>query len=202
MLLREREGEVLLDARPLQLAVHAEGEDVVADDVFAAVVLVVAAGLGVVDEVVLHHDAGAALVVVQPPAAVIVGIDVVDDVVADGGAGRGAEGVDAAHVAQHAPAEVMDVVELDLVVVGRAGRVAPSPADGNARVAEIGDVVVRDLVVGAVADPHAHRAAVEVAAGADDVVVDDAMPGGVGAGGVFVVPALARCGRRRRPCRG
>ena len=71
-----------------------------------------------------------------------------------------------------------------------AGSVAPAPADGDARVAEIGDVVVRDLVVGAVADPDAHRAAVEMSAGADDVVVDDAMPGDVGAGGIVVVPAL------------
>ena len=36
--------------------------------------------------------------------------------------GGDAQGVDAAHVAQHAPAEVVDVVELDGVVVGRGCR--------------------------------------------------------------------------------
>ena len=146
----------------------------------------------------------AAFVGVKSPSAAaiaVVGIDVVDHVVADGGAGRNAQGIDAAHVAQHAPTEVMDVVELDLVVVCGAGVIAPAPADGNARIVEIGDVVVRDLVVGAVADPHAHRAAIEAAAGADDVVVDDAMPGGVRGRKGCRCPSLARCGRRRRPGR-
>ena len=114
-----------------------------------------------------------------------------DHVVAHGSAGRGAQGVDAAHVAHHAPAEVMDMVELDGVVMGFAGGVTPSPTDGDAGVGQIGDVVVRDLVVGAVSDPDADGAAVETSAAADDVVIDDAMSGGVGALRIFVVPALA-----------
>ncbi len=65
--------------------------------------LVEAAGLGVVDEVVLQHDAGAALVGVEAPAAVGVGIDIVEDVVADDRAFGGPQRVDAAHVAEHAP---------------------------------------------------------------------------------------------------
>ena len=66
----------------------------------------------------------------------------------------------------------MDVVELDLVMMGVAVAVAPDPTDGNARITEIGDFVVRDSVVRAVADPHPDRAAEQMAAVADDVVVD------------------------------
>ena len=58
-------------------------EDVVADGVLLAVVLVEAAGLRAVDEVVFQLDAGRALVGVEAPAAVGVGVDVVDDVVRD-----------------------------------------------------------------------------------------------------------------------
>ena len=155
------------DARALQLAVLAEGENVVANDVFAAVVLVVAAGFGVIDEIVLHRDAGAALVVVQAPAAApekVVRVNVVDDVVADRGAGRGAQGVYAAHIAQYAPANMMNVVELDLVVMCRTRLIAPAPADGNTCIAKIGNVVMRDSVVGATSNPHTYRTAVEMPA--------------------------------------
>ena len=72
-----------LGPRPLDLVLRGEGEDVVPDDVLLAVVLVEAAGLGAVDEVVLHHDAGRALVGVEAPAAVVEGVDVVEEVVVD-----------------------------------------------------------------------------------------------------------------------
>ena len=164
------------------------------DVVLASVVLVVAAGLDVVDEVVLHHDVGAPLVVVEPPPAapvLVVGIDVVDVVVAHRSAGRNAQRVHAAHVAHHPPADVVDVIELDLVVVGKALGIAPRPADGHPGIAEVGHVVVGDRVVGAVADPHAHRAAEQVAAGADDVVVDGDVAGLLLGFGAAVLPALA-----------
>ncbi len=171
---------MLLDARTLDLAVHAVGQDVVADDVLAAVVLVVSPGLDAVDEVVLQDDAGTAFVVVQPPAAAavaVVGVHVVNHVVADGGAVSQAQRVHAAHVAQHAPAQVMDVVELDLVLHRDRRRVAPAPADRDARVELVADVVVRHLVVAAVADPHADGAVVDAGGAVDDVVVADDVAG-------------------------
>ena len=170
-----------LDAGTLHLRFGAEGEDIVANHVFAAVVLMEPGALDVVNQVVFHHDAGAAFVGIEPPSAVVVGINVVDVVVAHGGAWLGAQGVNAAHIAQHAPTEVVDVVELDLVVVAIAGSISPAPADGNAGVAEIADVVVRHLVIGTLTDPHAHRAAVQVPARANDAVVNRAMSRGVGA---------------------
>ena len=64
------------------------------------------------------------------------------------------------------------MVEADVVVVGLAGAVAPDPADGNARVVEIEDVVVFDDVVGRVADPDADGRRMQPAAVGDQAVAD------------------------------
>ena len=92
----------------------------------------------------------------------------------------GPERVDAAHVAEHAPAEVVDVVEGDRVALGQALGVAPAPADGDAGVVQVGDFVVGDRVVAAVADPDADGAREDAAAVADDVVVDRDVAGPLG----------------------
>ncbi len=120
---------MLFDARGLYLVQLAESEDIVANDIFFAVVLVKAAGLGVIDEIVLHDDIAAALVGVKAPAAVAVGIDIVKDVVADNGAFGRAECINAAHVTEYAPSDMMHVVEAENVAFGQAVRIAPSPAD-------------------------------------------------------------------------
>ncbi len=187
----EGERQVRLDAGALDLPLEAEGEDVVADHVLPAVVLVEASGLHVVDEVVLHRDPAAPLVGVEPPASVAVGVDVVDAVVRDGRPLGRPEGVDAAHVAHHAPSEVVDVVEVDRVPLADARGVAPAPADGDPGVEEVGDLVVRDRVVGAVADPDGAAAGEDPAAVAEDAVVDDDVVGEVGGLRVVVRPALA-----------
>ncbi|OPZ97833.1 MAG: hypothetical protein BWY71_01475 [Planctomycetes bacterium ADurb.Bin412] len=161
-------------AGSLNLAVHAIGKDVVADGVFPAVVLVVVAGFGVIDEVVLHDDVGGALIVVKAPAAAaieVVGIDVMDTVVIDGGALGQSQGIDAAHVAEDTPADVVDMVEVDMVVDGNGRGVAPGPADGNSGIIKVADIVVGNLVVAAVADPDTNRAMVEAGAAVDDAVV-------------------------------
>ena len=168
----EHEGAVRLLARAFHLRFFGEGQDVVPDDVVLAVVLVEAAVRRVVDEVALHRDAGAALVGVEAPAAVAEAAHVVDVVMAHRGAFRRPERVDAAHVAQEALPEVVQVVPFDLVPLGAARGVAPAPAHRNRRVEEVGDLVVRDLVVRRGADPDADRAGEEFPAVADDAVVD------------------------------
>ena len=168
---------MIFQPRGLDLLLLALGEDVVPQHVLLAVVLVEAAGLGAVDEVVLEEDARAAFIGIHAPAAVGIGIDVVEDVVADHGAFGGAERIDAAHVAQQAPAQVMDVVEGERVPFGQALVVAPRPAGGNAGVEEVGDFVVRDRVVAALPDPHAHGTGENPPAVAQDVVVDFDVPG-------------------------
>ena len=53
---REGETAVVFDARPLDLSVHAERQDVVADDVVATVMLMETAAAYMVDEIVFHDD--------------------------------------------------------------------------------------------------------------------------------------------------
>ena len=94
-----------------------------------------------------------------------------EDVVADDRPLRRAERVDTSHVTEHGPADVVHVVVGERVPLGQAVGITPAPADGQARVIQIGDVVVRDGVVTAVADPDTDGAGEEVPAAADDVVV-------------------------------
>ena len=94
--------------------------------------------------------------------------DVIDDLRAFGWA----EGVDAAHIAEYAPTDMVHVVEGELVSLGQAVAVSPAPAGGEARVVVVGDFVVGDGVVGAVSDPDADSTGEDPPAAADDVVVD------------------------------
>ncbi len=188
------EGLVLFDASGLDLVVFGEGEDVVADDIFFAVVLVEAAGFGAVNDVIFHMDSGGAFVGVESPAAVAPGVDIVHDVVADGGTFGGAQGVDAAHIAEDAPADMVDMIKVDLIAFGEAFGIAPAPADRNPGVAEIGDFVVDNAVVGAVADPDSDGAGVDMAAVADDAIFDGVVMGAfieVGGDAAFANPDSA-----------
>ena len=101
-----------------------------------------------VDDVILDEDVGTGLVEVYPKRAVRVPQHVVNPIVADRGAGRNAQRVDAAHIAQLAPAQMMDVIVFDGIMVGRGGIVGPTPADGYARIEKVADVVVQHLVIG------------------------------------------------------
>ena len=171
----EEETAVVFDAAADDLVVEAEGQDVVVEVVVAAVMLMDAAELHMVDEIEGLFDFGAAFVSVEAPSAcsvVVIGIDVVDMVVGDGRAVGATERIDAAHVGEDALADVMDVVVVDMVAMGDGVAVAPCPAHGDARVEEIADLVVRQRVVAGVADPDAVGAVVEAATVGDDAIVD------------------------------
>jgi len=127
----------------------AEGEDVVAYDIFASVMLVEAGALGAIDDIVLPNDIRAAFIRIQTPAAVGEGVDVVDQIVADDGAALDAQCIDSAHVAEHKLADVVHVIELDDIFAAGRLLVAPVPADRNRRVIEIVDMVVRDAIAAA-----------------------------------------------------
>ena len=150
-----------------------------------------AAVAGVVDDVVLDHDLRAARVEVDTPAAVafvapLEPRDVVDPVVVQHRARRHAQRVDAADIAEHAVAEVMDVVPRDLVVV-RRGRFAsgPAPAQMHAGPAEVADLVVRDPVEARAApQKHAAGGPKQLAAVVDEVVVHDVVRGEEAGGGI------------------
>ena len=116
---------MVLDARCLYLVELAKGEDIVANDIFFAVVLVEAACLNVVDQIIFHHDSGAALVGIESPAAVGVGIDIVKDVVSDDGALRRPKRINPAHVTEHTPADMVHVIEADVISFSQTFAIAP-----------------------------------------------------------------------------
>ena len=130
-------------------------------------------GRGVVDHVLLEQEALAPFVdehaVVRGPLGQRAAVDVVDVVAADHRARLEAQGVDAAAVAEPVH-HVVDVVVLDEVLLAGRGLRVPLPADGDPRVGQAVDQVVRDR--GAVGDAHpdAHRPVILDAAVVDVVV--------------------------------
>src|SRR5262249_35002544 len=108
---------------------------------------------------------------IDAPAAIGVAGDVVDAIAADDHAIARAEGVDRAEIAQHAPAEVVEVILLDAVAQRGVRLGAPDPAGGDGGVGEIADVVVEHRVVAALADPDADGAGEIAAASLDDAVL-------------------------------
>ena len=91
--------------------------------------------------------------------------------------------------------QVVDVIEFDHVVVRPVGFQAPVPADADAGVQQVVDVVVRDLIVAALRDPDADARRVHMPAVEDVVVVhhDAARFGLVGRGHVRLAdPHAAR----------
>ena len=91
------------------------------------------------------------------------------DVVSDAAAGRAA-GVNPGQIAEHALADVVDVIVFDDIAPGLAGPEILDRAHGDARVEQVVNVVVNDLVVGIVAHEHAHRFRSEPPAVGDLVV--------------------------------
>ena len=118
-----------------------------------------------------------------------------DDIVIHGRALGRAERVNSAHVTEDASAQVVNVIEINPVSLGEAVAVAPRPPDRHARVAETANVVVRDLIVPALTDPHADGAHVNVTPTLDDVIVHHHMTralGFVGSDSPFADPHPAR----------
>ena len=158
----EEKALVILNARALDLGVAAKREDVVADCVFPAVMLMKPAVRGAVDQIVLGDQMRGPLVKVNSPAAVLEGRDVVKPVEADQRALLIAQCIDAGHVAEDRlesvgfDADVVDVVVFHRIALRGRRTVAPGPADRDARIPEAVDVVVRDEVVVRLADPEGH----------------------------------------------
>ena len=169
---------MLFNARPLDLGIAPEGEDVVAEDVLLAVVLVEASMRRAIDEVVLGQDVCGAFVEIDAPAAILKGRHVVEAVEADDRAFLVAQSIDAAHVAENRRfvigfhADVMDMVVLHDVPLGRRPAIAPGPADGNTGVPEAVNVVVGDRVVVRLADPQGYATGKQVAAVGDRAIGD------------------------------
>jgi len=182
----EAEGAMGFVAGAHDLMTLVEGEQVVPDDVVAAVMLV-ESGVGAADgDIVFEQDAGAAFIGVEAPTAVTVTLDVLEEIVMDVGAGLGAEGVDAAHVAEAALSDVLDPVVGDLIGAACGVAIAPVPSDRDAGVVEVGDVVVEDAIGGAVEDEDADRRCEDPTQMQEGIVGEEMGMVGVGGGGLAV----------------
>src|SRR5690606_17803688 len=73
--------------------------------------------------------------------------------------------------------------------------ITPPPADGDTGIEKIADIVVRDLIITAVSDPHSNGTGKDMPTASDDVVIDRHTPRarGVACGhGGFTDPHAAR----------
>src|SRR5438309_6692441 len=153
---RENEGDVRLGPGAHQLVPFAEREDVVAQNIFATVMLMKARALAAINDVALQDNSAAAFVGVEAPAAISEGVHVVDEVVANDRPRLRAECVDRAHVAQPKLADVVQMVVLDQVGPARRFAITPRPADGDGGVVKVMNVIVRDAISAALQNDNAH----------------------------------------------
>ena len=96
-------------------------------------------------------------------------------IIMDRRAGRNPQRVDASHVAEHALADMMGVVEGHFVVVGSTRSVSPNPAQREGRVVEIIDIIMANHVVRRMADPNADSGRMQSPGVGDQAVLDRVM---------------------------
>ena len=136
------------------------------------------ATLGSVNKVVFHLDTCGSFVGVEPPSAVAVAFDVVNDISRYLGAGADSQAVNRAHVAEHALSDVVNMVIEDFVIFGITFAIPPSPPNRDPGVVKVGDGVVGDPVVAALAYPDSDGAGQESAAFLDRRVIHGDVRGG------------------------
>ena len=155
----------------------AKGENVVADGIGRAIMLMEHIIAAVIADVVFHGDPGSALVQIQAPATVVFGAYIVDQVPGDHGAGLPPQYIHAAHIRQHAHAQMMDVVLYDPVVVGQIVSITPYPAAGDAAVVQITDVTMLHRAMVGMHDQHAAGGKIPAAAAVNAAVCHRAVKG-------------------------
>jgi len=129
-----------------KLGLHAAPKHVVAYIVGAAEVQVHAAAVGADHDIVLDFDLARSFVKVNAPGAgaiTAIAAHFANQVLGNDGAGRNADRVDAAHVGQHALPDVEQRIAKDQVAARGGARIAPAPADRNAGVGGVRNLVVR-----------------------------------------------------------
>src|SRR2546425_434660 len=172
-IVRKDKGEVFLLARAHELVFRAECVNVVANDIFPTVMLVKAGALAPVNYVVFEHDVRARFVGVKAPAAIGVRPHVMNQVVAQDRSHLNSQRVNAAHVAEHALADVVKVIELDDIVVAGRFPIAPIPSHGNGGVIKVVNVIVRDPILTALKNNETDGWRINTAELMKMVVVDD-----------------------------
>lgn len=166
-------------ARGLHRRPRTEGEYIVRNEISRSIVLVkgptamgVDAG-AIPHKVALDAPTSAAFIRVNSPSAIIVGANIVNHVAHATAPGTDTQGINASHVAQDALADLVNAVVTDDIVRRKTPPITPRPADRNSRVKGVADIVVRDLIIRALANPDANSAGMNPTASRDDVVVDD-----------------------------
>ena len=167
----EGEREMFLCTRQLDLVLLRVDEDVVADNVLLAVILVEASICGVVNQVVFEKNASATLVSIQPPTAVRVAVNVVEDIAQDYSALGFSEHVNTSHVAHQSLTEVVNMVVGDEVAFVGCLTVAQPPTNRDAGVKQIRNLVVGDAVVTTLTNPYTDSARKNTPSLSDDAVV-------------------------------
>src|SRR5580765_1937444 len=94
------------------------------------------------DDVLFDQDISA-FIGLNPPAAIVASRYIMHPVVTDARAGRAA-GVDASHVAEHALADVVNVIEFDDISLRMVCSEILDRTNGDTRVEQVVDVVVND----------------------------------------------------------
>jgi len=112
---------------------------------------------GAVNDVVLDQDIRAAFIGVNAPAAIGERVDIMDQVYCGSRCLSGCPGVNGAHVAQHALADIVKMIELDDVIVTRCFLIAPVPTHGNGGIIQVVNVIVGDAILTALEHQDPHR---------------------------------------------
>ncbi len=118
--------------------------------------LMEAAGLCIIDEIVFHNDTGAALIRIKSPATIRVRIYIVEHIIFHDSPLRRTECINTAHVTQHAPADMVHMIETDVIAFRKAFSISPSPADRKACIEEVCYLVMSNIIVTALPNPYSY----------------------------------------------
>src|SRR2546427_6170346 len=172
-IVRKDKGEVLLLARAHELVFRAVGENVVANDIFSTVMLVKTGAFAPVNHVVFKKDVCAPFVGVESPPTIGVRPHVMNQIVAQDRSFLNSQCVNAAHVAEHALADVVKVIKLDNVVVAGSFLIAPVPSYGNRCVIKVMNMIVRDSILTALKNDQTDGGRINTAELVQVVVAND-----------------------------
>ena len=170
----QRTGDVLHDLpvhahRPL---VAVPRKNVVADDASAAEMLMETAIGRIPAEVMIHQNAFRTFIRIKRPPSVAIGPHVMYHIVMHTGAVACAERIHAAHIAHDAFAEIVYLVERNLVALRNGTVKAPRPADRHARVVEVVDLAIEHLGIRSVRKDHPGPFEIEPSSATDIAILD------------------------------
>lgn len=131
-------------------ALFAEGKDIIADNIFLAVMLVEGLALGVMADIIFNQDIRGALIGIDGPSTVVAAANIINMVSAQFGAGLFSQGVNSTHIGKQALADIVQFVIFHQVMMRGAGSISPDPTYRDGRIIQVVDVIVGIGIVGRV----------------------------------------------------